>query len=67
MAGKSPIIVYLKGDLVKDLVERWGGVGHSGVGWGHAGVGWGVLCRSGVHHAGVRWVMQGCGYRYRAT
>ena len=28
------------------VIQRWGGVGHVGVGWGRS-------CRSGVGHSGV--------------
>ena len=42
-------------------MQRWGGVGHAGVGWGGSCRGWGGPCRGGVGccvscRAGVGWV-----------
>ena len=67
------IIVYRKGDIVKQPMTEgsfvpknvpgvgWGGVGHEGVGC--SGVEWGRV--GGVGHEGVGWVMQGWGGSHR--
>ena len=61
------IIVYQKGDIVKDPVKSipflpkivpgvgWGGVGWVMQGWGRVG----VSCKGGVGWGGVGWAMQG--------